>query len=168
VIILDTNVLSELTRELPERSVVGWFEAQRRTDLVTTSITKAEMFYGLTSMPSGKRQAALQQKVRKLFFDHFDGRVVPFDATAAEWYAAIAADMEKKGTPRGPMDTMIAAITASHDAILATRNVRHFEDMSLVLVDPWLFGFSSQTDQTDVAEHSHLLANAERTEDRAQ
>lgn len=137
MIVLDTNVLSELLRPEPDARVVGWLQAQRRAGLYTTSITRGEMFYGVQLLPEGRRRLQLQQVVSAVFSTDMAGRVLLFDEAAADAYAEIAAARRRSGRPIGQLDAMIAGIAASRGADLATRNLGDFEDCGLRLIDPW-------------------------------
>lgn len=137
MIILDTNVLSELTREKPDERVLAWVQAQRSSDLVTTSITKAEIFYGLENMDSGKKRDAITNKTERLFSKHFRGKVLPFDDGASRCYARIGAAATKIGFCPGRMDTMIASIAIMTKARVATRNEKDFVQFPLEVVNPW-------------------------------
>jgi predicted nucleic acid-binding protein len=134
--ILDTNVLSALMRVTPYPNVVAWLDRQPRTSIWTTSITVLEIRFGLQTMPGGKRRAALIQSFQDLL-DKIDHRVVPFDAAAAEQAGDLMASRHKKGRPGDLRDTMIAGIVMAQHATLATRNTAHFEDISVLLVNPW-------------------------------
>lgn len=137
MILLDTNVLSELMRAKPAPQVLEWVDAQPVGDLVITSITVAEILYGIARMPDGKRKQGLLDVASVMFDEDFAGNILPFDADAAVHYAEIAAETEAKGRVVDMADAQIAAIGRLHDAVIATRNVRHFETLGVALVDPW-------------------------------
>lgn len=137
MILLDTNVLSELMRAKPAPQVLEWVDAQPAGDLVITSITVAEILYGIARMPDGKRKQGLLDAASVMFDEDFAGNILPFDADAAVHYAEIAAETEAKGQVVDMADTQIAAIGRLHDAVIATRNIRHFETLGVALVDPW-------------------------------
>lgn len=137
MILLDTNVLSELMRVKPAPQVLEWVDAQPAGDLVITSITVAEILYGIARMPDGKRKQGLLDVVSAMFDEDFAGNILPFDADAAVHYAEIAAETEAKGRVVDMADAQIAAIGRLHDAVIATRNIRHFETLGVALVDPW-------------------------------
>jgi toxin FitB len=137
MIVLDTNVISELMRIEPSASVLRWMAAQTTTALFTTTLTQAEVFYGLALLSEGRRRDALIDAARLIFERDMVGRVLPFDADAAMAYAEIGAVRRKVGRPISQIDGQIAAIVASRGARLATRNVRDFEDCGIVLIDPW-------------------------------
>ncbi len=137
MIVLDTNVLSELLRSNPDPAVLRWVGTQAATQLWTTAITRAEMLYGVCLLPSGQRRQQLQTAVTALFDEDFTGRVLPFDNMAADCFASIAANRKRVGRPISQFDAQIAAITLANDGQLATRNSRDFEHCGLQLIDPW-------------------------------
>jgi toxin FitB len=136
MIILDTNVLSELMRPRPEARVVAWLDRQPQTSIWTTSVTVLEIRFGLLVMQEGRRRAIYTQGFARLL-DGIDHRIAPFDTAAAEQASALMASRKMKGRPRELRDTMIAGIVLAHHATLATRNISHFDDVSAPLVDPW-------------------------------
>lgn len=136
MIILDTNVLSELMLRAPDERVLAWLDRQPRSSVWTTAVTLFEIRFGLASMASGKRRVALIQDFEKIL-NSIDRRVAPFDVESAEHASALMASRKSQGRPREDRDTMIAGIVLAHHATLATRNVSHFDDVSTPLVDPW-------------------------------
>ena len=136
MIVLDTNVLSEVVRLSPSPRVVRWLVEQGPASVFTTSITQAEMLYGLETLPAGKRRSVLQVALEKIFGE-FHGRIVPFDEDAARAFAKIVAARDALGRPISQFDGMIAAIAHSRHAALATRNAADFQDCGLRIVDPW-------------------------------
>jgi len=137
VIVLDTNVLSELMRPQPAPKVVAWLRSQARSRVFTTAISRGEMFYGVLLLPDGQRKGRLQQEVLAIFETDMAGRVLPYDAAAADAHAVLAARRRAQGRPVAMPDAMIAGIAHSRGAALATRNVRDFEGCGITLVDPW-------------------------------
>lgn len=137
MIILDTNVLSELMRASPSETVVHWVAAQPASGFYITSITQAEILHGILLLPSGKRRAALQAAAESMFAAEFDGRILAFDSAASHPYASIAAERRQAGRPISQFDAQIAAIARSSRATLATRNVGDFEGCGVKIVDPW-------------------------------
>lgn len=137
MILLDTNVLSELMRAKPDPKVLAWVDAQPASRLMICSITVAEILYGIARMPDGKRKQGLLDIASAMFDEDFAGNILPFDADAAVHYAEIAAESEARGRVVDMADAQIAAIGRLHDAVIATRNIRHFESLGLALVDPW-------------------------------
>ena len=136
MIILDTNVISEIMRPVPDSHVIGWLQAQPLKQVFTTVIAEAELLKGIELMPSGKRHALLQAVEQYLMLD-MGNRILPFDRAAARWFAIIFSQRKAKGRPITPLDTQIAAIARSHTATLATRNTRDFEGCGIHLIDPW-------------------------------
>jgi toxin FitB len=137
LVILDTNVVSELTRLEPSRHVINWLDGQDEDDVFITAITKAEIIYGLEVMDAGRRRFQLEAKYRILFETRFLGRVLPFDGEAAHPFARFAASARKRGRTHSMGDLRIAAIASSNYASLATRNLDHFEHLGLELINPW-------------------------------
>lgn len=137
MIVLDTNVVSELMRAAPDAHVMNWLEQQPVAGLFTTAPNQAEIFYRLALLPDGRRREALMAAARLMFDADFAGRVLPFDAEAASIYPEIAAGRRHAGRPISQFDAQIAAIVRSRGARLATRNKRDFEDCGLTVVDPW-------------------------------
>jgi len=137
MIILDTNVLSELMRAAPNRSVVAWISGQAAASLFTTTITEAEIFHGLFLLPHGRRRLALESAAEAVFREDLAGRVLAFGSDAARAYAHIAAERRRLGRPISQFDAQIAAIARCSGARLATRNIADFEDCRIGLVDPF-------------------------------
>jgi toxin FitB len=137
VIILDTNVLSELTRQVPDEQVLAWLDDQPADEAATTAVTVAEILYGVARLPEGRRKAGLAKAVRGMLDDDLRGRVEPFDATAAAHYAAIVSGRDKGGRPISIADAQIASICRKLRATLATRNARDFEGTGIEVIDPW-------------------------------
>lgn len=137
MIILDTNVLSELIRLAPEPKVLAWLEAQTADVPFTTAVSRGEMLDGARILPTGRRRDNLLQEVEAIFSMDMAGRVLPYDSEAADAHAAIAAMCRVQGRPISQPDAMIAGIAHSRGATLATRNVRDFEGCGIPLVDPW-------------------------------
>jgi toxin FitB len=137
VILLDTNILSELIRPEPHGGVMRWLDSLDSATVATTAITAAELLYGVARLPAGRRKEQLSEAIHGLIEEDFDGRVEPFDATAAAHYADLLSDRETAGRPIGVADAQIAAICRKLEATLATRNTGDFEDTGIELVDPW-------------------------------
>jgi len=136
MIVLDTNVLSALMRDAPEKAVEDWLDRQPRTSIWTTSITVFELCFGLQIMAAGRRSSALGEKF-ELLISKFEGRIAPLDSDAAQRAAELMAIQRKKGRPRDLRDIMIAGIVLARHATLATRNTAHFEDARVPLINPW-------------------------------
>lgn len=137
MIVLDTNVLSEILRLTPEARVLSWLQAQPRTMLFTTTITRGEMFYGVRLLPEGKRKASMLAEVRAIFAADFAGQILAFDNDAADAYAEISATRKTMGKPIAQLDAMIAAIALSRGARLATRNIKDFVGCGVEIINPW-------------------------------
>lgn len=137
MIVLDTNVLSELIRPQPDDRVVAWLTRQARSNLFTTAVTRGEMLFGVLILPDGRRRTRLLREVAAIFAEDMAGRVLPYDHAAADAHAVVAASRRSRGRPVGQSDAMIAGIARSREATLATRNERDFEDCGIALVDPW-------------------------------
>lgn len=137
MILLDTNVLSELIRPVPARSVVAWVNSRPTGSLYTTSVTQAEILHGVLLLPQGKRRAQLLGTVEAMFRDDFSGRILGFGPDAALPYARIASERRRAGKPITHFDAQIAAIARSCGATVATRNVADFVGCGVTVVDPW-------------------------------
>jgi predicted nucleic acid-binding protein len=137
LILLDTNVLSALMRREADPGVVAWLDAQPPESIWTTAVTVFEIRFGLEILADGRRRKALEEAFARALEEDFDGRVLPFDQTAAEAAAIIAARQREAGRPIEIRDVQIAGITAARKATLATRNTRHFEGTGITLIDPW-------------------------------
>lgn len=137
MIILDTNVLSALMRQPADPAVVSWLDQQSRLSLWTTSITILEIRFGIAILPSGRRQALLIEAFEKAINEKLDRRVAVFDADCAYEASVLMAARQRKGRTVELRDAMIAGIALAHRATLATRNTRHFEDLSTPVVNPW-------------------------------
>lgn len=140
MIILDTNVLSALMRPVPEAPVVAWLDRQPPESMWITSITLFEVRLGLALLPGGRRRQALESAFELLLKDDLEDRVLDFDSAAAGEAASLAAKRQKSGRTVDMRDTQIAGIALARSATLATRNVRHFEDLEVPVVDPWEAG----------------------------
>lgn len=137
MIILDTNVLSALMQRTPDATVVQWLDRQPVESVWITSVTLFEARLGLASLPGGKRRAALESAFARLLEEDLENRVLDFDAPAAVEAAIVAAWRQKAGRPVDIRDTQIAAIALARRATLATRNVRHFANFDVRVIDPW-------------------------------
>jgi hypothetical protein len=137
VIILDTNVVSELMRPEPAPGVASWVRDRDRRELRTTAITLAEIRYGIARLPDGRRKQVLLAAADEIF-SAFSDQVLPVDAVAAEQYAVIASSRERAGKPIAGFDALIAAVCRSQGAALATRNVSDFDGAGIEVIDPWL------------------------------
>lgn len=137
MIVLDTNVISELTRQVPDAAVLAWLDSLPAAEVATTAVTAAELLYGVARLPDGRRKRELSEAVHGLLNDDFRGRVEPFDVVAADHYALVVATREQQGRPITVADAQIAAICRGCGATLATRNTGDFENAAIELVNPW-------------------------------
>jgi predicted nucleic acid-binding protein len=137
MVILDTNVLSELMQQRANPLVRQWLDRQAELSVWTTSITIFEIRHGIELLPRSRRHASLEAEFERLIEDDIQGRIVPFDAQAATVAAGLMAQRQRTGRGGELRDTMIAGIVIASHAMLATRNMRHFDDLSVPVVDPW-------------------------------
>ena len=138
MILLDTNVLSELMKAKPAPEVVAWIDQQPAGQLYISAITVAEILYGIARLPDGKRKTSFADLARLMFDEDFAGRILPFDTEAASRYASLVATSEAQGRVADMADAQIAAIAALYDAPVATRNVRHFDHLGVRVINPWI------------------------------
>ena len=137
MIILDTNVLSALMRTEPETAVVQWLDRQPAESIWITSITLFETRLGLALLPRGRRRQSLESAFSRLLEEDLENRVLDFDSAAATEAALLAAARQRAGRPVDMRDTQIAGIAVARRAALATRNIRHFQDLKVAVIDPW-------------------------------
>ncbi|MEO9161160.1 MAG: type II toxin-antitoxin system VapC family toxin [Casimicrobiaceae bacterium] len=137
MIVLDTNVLSELMKETPADAVMRWIARTPAAGLYTTSITQAEILHGIMLLPAGKRRSAFAAAAEATFNEEFSGRILPFGSAAASSYATIAATRQRAGRPISHLDAQIAAIAHSMGGSVATRNVKDFDRCDIRIVNPW-------------------------------
>jgi toxin FitB len=137
VLILDTNVISEVLRPAPNDAVVTWFDSQPHHQLFTTAVTQAEILYGIRLLPKGSRRQKLLQVAQLIFEEDLENRVLPFNGDAASHYAEIGATRKSSGWPISQFDAMIAAIARLHGGKVVTRNVLDFDHCGIDLINPW-------------------------------
>lgn len=136
--ILDTNVLSEVMAASPSQAALAWISSRRLVDkLFITTITVAEILYGIELLAPGKRRDKLSAEAEAMFAEDFAGRILAFDEQAARSFSQIAAERRRRGRPIAEMDAQIAAIAHVHSALLATRNTADFEGCGIRVVNPW-------------------------------
>lgn len=136
MIVVDTDVISELMRPSPAPAVVDWVRTHSQRELYTTSITLAEVRYGIERLDDGRRKELFKSTAEELFAA-FGEYVLPFDRAAAIQYATIVGARDRAGLPIDGFDAQIAAICSAHKAMLATRNVKDFRDTGVEIIDPW-------------------------------
>lgn len=137
MILLDTNVISELVRPVPQPAVQNFLRSHPPEELFTSAICEAEIRYGVARIPAGRRRDELAARILAFLAEAFAGGILPFDSGCAARFAEIRASREAKGKPIAVEDAMIAATTAAHGATLATRNLADFGDCGIEVVNPW-------------------------------
>lgn len=137
MIILDTNIISEIMKLEPSDSVMSWLNKQETIKLFITTITIAEISYGLNILPKGKRRATLEEAFDNAISDAFRHQILPFDESSAHMYGKMMGLKKKLGHPVSVPDGQIASIARVNDAIVATRNIRDFTDCGLELINPF-------------------------------
>jgi toxin FitB len=137
MIILDTNVISALMMIKPDPAAAAWLDLQPQSSVWTTAISIFEIRFGLNAMADGRNKVRREAEFETLLHNDLQGRILSFDQAAAEEAGALMASRNRIGRPIELRDTMIAGIALAQKATLATRNVRHFDDLSVPVIDPW-------------------------------
>lgn len=137
--LLDTNILSDLMRPVPNPGVVSWTRSVSLAKQAITSIAVGERLFGVEIYPNGQRRQALDEAIWNLVHGQFRSRILVFDTEAAETFAVLAATRRRAGRRVAEADLMIASIALNAGAMLVTRNIRHFEGFGLDVLDPWTF-----------------------------
>jgi toxin FitB len=137
MLILDTNVISELMNPQGSQTVKSWVNSQSRARLFTTTITKAEILYGIAILPEGNRKQRLQDAAHIVFNQEFFNQLLVFDSESAENFASLSTDRRKQGHPISQFDAQIAAICRTHQAAIVTRNVDDFLNCQIEIINPW-------------------------------
>ena len=137
MVVLDTNVVSELLRPVPSSQVEAWLSAQDGAQVYFTAVGEAELRHGVAILPAGRRRTGLTKAIEGILDEDFRGRILPFDSAATKAYAAIAAERRAAGRPISQFDCQIAAIARAKAAAVATRNTTDFEACGIPLMDPW-------------------------------
>ena len=139
MIILDTNVVSELMLEQPNQVVESWWRNQPLAELYTTAVVEAELRFGVARLPAGRRRNLLYQSIDRILSNFLPARILAFDRAAAREYAEIMAHRRAIGRPMQghELDCQIAAIARANEASIGTRNVRHFTDCGVSVINPW-------------------------------
>jgi predicted nucleic acid-binding protein len=137
MIILDTDVASALMRPARDARLVAWLDQRPSESLWLTAVTVFELRYGVEALPDGRRRDGLDRAVARALSDDFAGRVLPLDEAAAAIAASLAVSRKRQGRPIEIRDTLIAGIVLSRRAELATRNIRHFQDLDVPVIDPF-------------------------------
>jgi hypothetical protein len=137
VIVLDTNVLSELMRPSPASTVEAWIASHPASSLYISTITQGEILYGIGILPRGRRRTALEHAAEAMFEQDFADRILAFDSAAARSFASIGAERRRRGQAIGQLDAQIAGIARSRNAAIATRNSDDFDHCGIEVFDPW-------------------------------
>ena len=137
MIILDTNVISAVMRRDTNPVVVRWLDSQPAESVWIAAVTVFEVHFGLELLAQGRRRRQLEDEFARALDEDFEGRILPFEQSAARAAALIAAHRRQEGRPVEIRDALIAGIASARRATLATRNTRHFADLGIALVDPW-------------------------------
>ena len=137
MIVLDTDVLSALMRHEADPAVVAWLDLQSAESVWTTAVTVFEIRFGLELLAAGRRRRQLGDAFSRVLEGDFQGRILPFDREAAQEAATRAVERRAVGKTVDFRDIEIAGIVSARQATLATRNVRHFQDLGIELIDPW-------------------------------
>ena len=137
MIVLDTNVLSAIMQDRPDTAVARWLDRQPEQSVWTTSVSVYELRFGIEILVAGRKRRKLEDDLGNLLEGDLEGRILPFDRSAADAAGVIGAEQLQRGRPVEIRDVQIAGIVVARKASLATRNVRHFAGIGLTLVDPW-------------------------------
>jgi len=137
MIVLDTNVISETWKVDPDISVLNWLDDQLLETLFVTSITVAELRFGIATMPKGKRRAYFAKKLEEVVLPSFNDRILSFDLTASNAYGDLIAKARAKGKAISKADGYIAAIAETNRFAVATRDIQPFKAAGLKVIDPW-------------------------------
>jgi predicted nucleic acid-binding protein len=137
MIVVDTNVISELWKVAPDRNVLTWMDAQAIETIYLSAITVAELRFVIATLPAGKRRTIYQDRLERTVLPSFSGRVLPFDLNASRSYADFMAQAKASGRAIGNGDGYIAAIAMAHGLMVATRDTSPFEAAGVVVINPW-------------------------------
>ena len=137
MIILDTNIISELMKVSPDNKVIRWVDDQEITQLFITAITIAEIEYGLNALPAGTRKSMLEVAFNKSIKQAFKYRIHSFDENSAKFYGAIMGKKKALGKPMSILDGQLAGVVRAQGAMLATRNIRDFAHCDIELINPF-------------------------------
>lgn len=139
MILLDTNVVSEVAKPRPNAGVIAWLDAQTAASLFLCAPVLAELHYGVERLPPGARQERLREWVERLENDLYLGRILPLDATAALEFGRFAVNRERRGRRMEPMDALIAAIAVANRMALATRDAEDFAGLGFDVINPFAY-----------------------------
>jgi predicted nucleic acid-binding protein len=137
MIILDTNIVSELMKSEPDKGVIQWFETLEDQPVMLTVISVAELRYGVSALPDGKRKDQLDEAITDMINEDFEDRILDFNQASAEAYGALLAKLRSEGITTSQSDAMIASIALINEAHLVTRNIRDFKHCGVPLINPF-------------------------------
>ncbi|NTD85963.1 type II toxin-antitoxin system VapC family toxin [Agrobacterium tumefaciens] len=137
MILLDTNVISEPWKPVPDEAVIAWLDAQAVETLFISAITIAELRFGIAAMPSGRRQTILRDRLEGEVLPHFSGRILSFDLTTSQFYSELMARARASGKAIGTADGYIAATAAANGLTISTRDTNPFEAAGVKVINPW-------------------------------
>lgn len=137
MILLDTNVISEPWKPVPDEAVIAWLDAQAVETLFISAITIAELRFGIAAMPSGRRQTILRDRLEGEVLPHFSGRILSFDLTTSQFYSELMARARASGKAIGTADGYIAATAAANGLTISTRDASPFEAAGVKVINPW-------------------------------
>ncbi|EKD53836.1 MAG: hypothetical protein ACD_60C00149G0035 [uncultured bacterium] len=137
MILLDTNIISEMMKQSPSIKILKWIDQQEVIDLFITTITIAEISYGIYALPKGNRRSLIENSFNQAIQESFKHRILSFDEASAHFYGKLMAHRKKLGRPLSILDGQIAAIALTQGAAIATRNVRDFAHCNLDLINPF-------------------------------
>jgi predicted nucleic acid-binding protein len=137
MILIDTNIISEMMKSSPSANVIGWLDQQEAMQLYISTITIAEISYGINVLPNGNRRNLLEDSFNKVVRDAFEHRILSLDEVAAHFYGKIMSRRKQLGKPMSIPDGQIAAIARANSAAIATRNINDFSDCGLDVINPF-------------------------------
>ena len=137
MILLDTNVISEPWKPVPDEAVIAWLDAQAVETLFISAITIVELRFGIAAMPSGRRQTILRDRLEGEVLPHFSGRILSFDLTTSQFYSELMARARASGKAIGTADGYIAATAAANGLTISTRDTSPFEAAGVKVINPW-------------------------------
>lgn len=137
MIIMDTNIISEMMKPSPSAKVINWVDQQNASGLYVTTVTIAEISYGLNVLPNGNTRTLLEEAFNKAIMEAFKHRILSFEERAAHFYGKIMGHRKELGRPLSVLDGQIAAIASAHSYVIATRNIRDFVDCGVELINPF-------------------------------
>ena len=136
-VLLDTNVISELSRPSPDQGVIAWLDGTPEDTLHLSMATLAELHHGVEKLPQGPKRSRLHAWLAEALPARFEGRILPVDIAVAQRWGILVAKSEQLGRPMESMDALLAATVVVYDLTLVTRNTRHFSILGKSIFNPW-------------------------------